>query len=43
MDMGHEWFDSLSCLLQKIRPPDGWSYFLEQGTGVEPASEAWET
>ena len=32
MDMGHEWFDSLSCLLQKIRPPDGWSW---QDTGVD--------
>ena len=26
---------------KKKRPPVGWS-FLEQGTGVEPASEAWE-
>ena len=31
-----------SDLPQKERPPGGWSFFLEQGTGVEPASEAWE-
>ena len=29
-------------LLQKQRHPQGVPLFLEQGTGIEPASEAWE-
>ena len=27
---------------KKKRHPFGWRFFLEQGTGVEPASAAWE-
>ena len=36
-----EWFDSLP-LQKNNSPPVGVLLFLEQGTGVEPASEAWE-
>ena len=33
-------FDAFACRPQKKTSPDG--LVLEQGTGVEPASEAWE-
>jgi len=28
---------------EKETPPTGWCFFLEQGTGIEPAFTAWET
>ena len=32
------------CIFRKIELPQNflWEFVLEQGTGVEPASEAWE-
>ena len=43
MSTGHlhiNGFDSLPA--KKEEMPKGISSFLEQGTGIEPASEAWE-
>ena len=33
---------SIPALRKKEEMPKGISSFLEQGTGIEPASEAWE-
>ena len=33
---------TLPAAFQKEKPPKGWFFFLEQGTGVEPALTAWE-
>ena len=33
---------TLPAAFQKEKPPKGWFFFLEQGTGAEPALTAWE-
>ena len=36
------WFDSLPFFQNKNSIPMGCCFVLEQGTGIEPASVAWE-
>ena len=38
----NQWFSNFEIKLPNEHPANGVLFFLEQGTGIEPASVAWE-